>query len=86
MELKIKDNVDLKELENFGLYYNLIAKSYVDDYNFEMIQIFEKDRIVRIDINTTYATFSFMTNYDDIRSNALHILYELIKSDIVEAL
>lgn len=86
MELKIKDDVNLKELENFGLYYNVVTKSYVDDYNFEMIQIFEKDRIVRIDINTTYATFSFMTNYDDIRSNALRILYELIKSDIVEAL
>lgn len=86
MELKIKDDVNLKELENFGLYYNLITKSYVDDYNFEMIQIFEKDRIVRIDINTTYTTFSFVTNYDDIRSNALRILYKLIKSDIVEAL
>lgn len=86
MELKIKDDVNLKELENFGLYYDPITKCYMDDYNFEMIQIFEKDRIVRIDINTTYATFSFMTNYDDMRSNATRILYELIKSDIVEAL
>ena len=84
--LKIKDDVNLKELENFGLYYNPITKSYIDNYNFEMIQIFEKDRIVRIDINTTYAMFSFMTNYDDIRSNATRILYELIKSDILEVL
>lgn len=84
--LKIKDDVNLKELENFCLYYNPITKSYIDNYNFEMIQIFEKDRIVRIDINTTYAMFSFMTNYDDIRSNATRILYELIKSDILEVL
>ena len=84
--LKIKDNVNLKELEKFGLLYSPSCECYVDNYNFENICIYEKDRVIRIDINDTYTLFSFIENYDKITSNATRILYELIKSDIVEAL
>ena len=35
--LKIKDNVDLKELEKYGMLHNPSSECYEDDYSFKTI-------------------------------------------------
>ncbi len=82
--LKIKDNVDLKELEKFGfIHHKLIyVKEYVRYSEFEElntrkeVSIEEKSRNIRIGINSGYMQFN-----TDIE---LDIIYDLIKADIVE--
>ena len=71
--LKIKDNVDLKELEKYGFWQwenvwctNTNKKSFtsIDDFN---ISLFEYDRIISCDEEAD-----------------LNVLYDLIKDGLVE--
>ena len=72
--LKIRDDVDLKELEKFEFvknndiyrYSSKEAKNYVYE---SVIYLYDYERIIRIDK---------LTNKDD-----LNILYDLIKADLI---
>ena len=69
--LKIKDNVDLKELEKFGFY---LGRTYITDkecYFGPKIMILVEDRI----IGKREKTFD-ITDYDT--------LYDLIQAGLVE--
>lgn len=80
--LKIKDNVDLKELEKYGMVYNPSSECYDDDYNFINLCIYENDRIIQVDINDS--SLGFSKDYAKSVIKAEHILYDLIKADLVE--
>lgn len=71
--LKIKDNVDLKELEKFGFkkvdYVNMKIYKYENDYGNIIIG---PDYIIRLNHITVNNT------------SLLDIIYDLIKSDLVE--
>jgi len=72
--LKIRDDIDLKELEKFGFekindiyrHSSKEAKNYVYE---SVIYLYDYERIIRIDK---------LTNKDD-----LNILYDLIKADLI---
>lgn len=71
--LKIKDNVDLKELEKFGYFLNDKNEYYIKH---------SKNNVVHISINK-------FTKYIDILTSGgwrddLDIMYDLIKADLVE--
>ena len=78
--LKIRDNVDLKELEKYGfkLIGDKISKNYIkkisdrNDYNDAYLIIAPITNILLIETHT-----------DTIRDK-LDILYDLIKADLVE--
>lgn len=76
--LKIKDNIDLKELEKFGFkgigcnYICNLIGSYPDD--FIEIQINKQDRELILCINTDYS----------IVDTELAVLYDLIQAGLVE--
>ena len=91
--LKIKDNVDLKELEKFGFTYRKYYTNYTklhsnknyEDYVDNYIQI-GNDRILK-----PYARLlnGHETDYIDkgqviIKDEFLDTLYDLIKADLVE--
>jgi len=72
--LKIKDNVDLKELEKFGFKEDIIVdeKCYIKEFNLginyrETIIIWEKDKNIQVNAN-----------------NILDTLYDLIQANLVE--
>lgn len=71
--LKIKDNVDLKELEKFGFkqinYVNMIVYKFENDYGNIIIGL---DKIIHLN--------HFTTNNTAI----LDVTYDLIKADFVE--
>ncbi len=71
--LKIKDNVDLKELEKYGFKYfkNGSYKVYERDNWNSYLGVETKDRILQIGCQ----------DYNEIEDN---ILYDLIKADLVE--
>jgi len=68
--LKIKDNVDLKELEQFGF-------TVVDD---DYIWLEEEENIY---IDRYKRTINICSNLEDEIYN-LDVLYDLIKADLVE--
>ena len=72
--LKIKDDVDLKELENFGFTYTQ-GEDYHKD-NFNMYLSLGDNRELNINCDDSY----FDT---DIRE-CIEWLYDLIKADLVE--
>ena len=71
--LKIKDNVNLKELEKFGFKYNNNMCEYEIGYIFNgYISIEKNDRLIK-------------PIYDEVMwINVEDILYDLIKADLVE--
>lgn len=79
--LKIKDNVDLKELEKYGfeykksktniIYYNL-GKDELGSNN--RIVVIKKDRDMEVDISTDLKGYS----------EELEVLYDLIQAGLVE--
>ena len=75
--LKIKDNVDLKELEKFGFkkyeYGEYSSYHQTKKENAEII--IEKDR---------YISINPYGENDIIKNSLLDILYDLIKADLVE--
>lgn len=82
MALRIKENIDLKELEKYGMLYNPSSECYDDHHNFINLCIYESDRIIQIDINDSALGFS--KEYAKSVFKAEHILYDLIKADLVE--
>ena len=73
--LKIKDNVDLKELEKFGFRYfknefNDYEVYEIDNWN-SWLGVNVKDKILQIGVQ----------DYTDIEDN---VIYDLIKADLVE--
>lgn len=81
--LKIKDNVDLKELEKYGFVFEkahgLINERYVYyDEDEQTVEIATNDKTIFVeDISGSY-TFGAIVD------NALSVLYDLIKADLVE--
>ena len=80
--LKIKNNVNLKELEKYGMKYNGGSECYVDDYVYSYLTIYTTDKEVIIDAN--YGSFDNFKGRKKIYDNAMSILYDLIKADLVE--
>lgn len=71
--LKIKDNVNLKELEKYGFNYDSKLNEYeIGDIFHGYISINEKDRL----INPTYDECMWLEIED--------LFYELIKNNLVE--
>lgn len=87
--LKIKDNVDLKELEKFG--FKITKNEWFktnNDEAFEAIQDFETDGIkVNLAVEE-YRRINFYfeeeRGYNYTRFNEIDIIYDLIKADMVE--
>ena len=87
--LKIKDNVDLKELEKFGFEYDNSNNTYIkkiiegdiNDTTYswcsEWLVVSTKNRKIKIFIDDEY--YCVYTNGD-----TLEELYDLIKADLVE--
>jgi hypothetical protein len=75
--LKIKDNIDLKELEKFG--FVCVCDRYVNEYIDEEQGYSSEEVRVQIDSRVIY--YSTMW---DIAQNSLDIIYSLIKADLVE--
>ena len=71
--LKIKDNVDLKELEKYGF------RCYSEEKQLYDIQLY--DDIEEINI---YEKKEICIALDGWETNRLDILYDLIKADLVE--
>lgn len=83
MMLRIKDNVDLKELEKFGFEYRVEEKAYCKeiDKDFERIEIMSDDEYfhheIRLYIEDEY--YECWTS-----ENSFDIIYDLIKVNLVE--
>ena len=74
MALRIKENIDLKELEKFGF-----RKHYrLNGYENNIYWILEKDKIIRISMNGQ--TENMLLKDNPICS----CIYDLIKADMVE--
>ena len=69
--LKIKDNVDLKELEKYGFDLEQTKDKFDQVYGFDKGLLFYKDS------NTIILPWNN-------QSTALDVLYDLIKADLVE--
>ena len=82
MALRIKSNVDLKELEKYGMVYNPSSECYDDDFNFINLCIYENDREIQISIDDS--SYGFSKEYGKSIKRAKNILYDLIKADLVE--
>ena len=80
--LKIKDNVDLKELEKYGFIY-FVNGCGTTGYFYETIDgnitIIEKDK----EFNNEYIDERKIPTSNAVRFN-LDLLYDLIKDDLVE--
>lgn len=77
--LKIKDNVDLKELEKFGWQKVGYGYSYVLYNSYSMLiyyNIWKSDRKIRLRVDMD-------TNVKDLEDE-LGVLYKLIKANLVE--
>lgn len=79
--LKIREDVDLKELEKYGMVHNPSSECYDDDYNFINLCIYEDDREIRINIDDN--SYGFSKEYAKSVKRAKNILYDLIKADLV---
>lgn len=90
--LKIKDNVDLKELEKFGFKIKYSTNTGEIDYcRFENHTHLRNHWFeVNIDIDTrkleirSYSNASFGNSHTDIEEYIEEVLYDLIKADMVE--
>ena len=72
--LKIKDNVDLKELEKFGFKkYNLVGKTH---YEIE----YKNGNNIKVSSYTRFIHFNIYSVSNCIEN----VIYDLIKADLVE--
>lgn len=90
--LKIKDNVDLKELEKYGFYYRVLYDNYIKLHS-EKNYDDHVDNYIEIDNNTIKPFARLLNGYDEkyhdnrqvnIKDEFLDTLYDLIKADLVE--
>ena len=87
--LKIKDNVDLKELEKFGFKY-VEDKSFEGDFSYcekqigsnVVLEVDARNRIMLADIidKGINMTYSFLYIF----SNSLDVLFDLIQAGLIE--
>lgn len=83
--LKIKDNVDLKELEKFrfeinfvtGVYKKELKSSYMDNYYIEV----QKSRRIIIE---TRIKDEYIRNLKSTNTDELDVIYDLIQAGLVE--
>ncbi len=83
--LKIKDNVDLKELEKFGFEINFVAgvykkelkSSYMDNCYIEV----QKSRRIIIE---TRIKDEYIQNLKSTNTDKLDVIYDLIQAGLVE--
>lgn len=74
--LKVKDSIDLKELENFGFEYNDYSGQYkicernIDGATYIYINVWNKKILFRQDKSSD--------------KECLNALYDLIKADLIE--
>ena len=81
--LKIKDNIELKELEKFGFKY-IEDKSYKGDFSYcgkligdnVILGVSEPSRVIYSSITITETTFIF--------SDGLDVIFDLIQAGLVE--
>lgn len=80
---KIKKDIDLNILKNYGMIYNAGSQVYVDNetYEFIVIDAYNDKREVFINIHIEPPLFDKDLK---IYNNALNILYNLIKDNIIE--
>ncbi len=81
--LKIKDNIDLKELEKFGMKYNGGSECWCMEYNYCILTIYDSDKEICLNLIET-GFDSLWKEYEKLNNQALGILYDLIKADLVE--
>ena len=80
--LKIKDDVDLKELEKFGMFHNPSSEVWLDDKDYQLLRIYENDRTIELEtIQTSFGNYELS---EKLNSKALSILYDLIQAGLVE--
>lgn len=70
--LKIKDDVDLKELEKFGLKKSIEDDEHIDGYEYEL------------QTENTYQYLLIPKFNREIMGNAFNIIYDLIQAGLVE--
>lgn len=80
--LKIKDNVDLKELEKYGLVYEKLYSQrtgeFIEDYMLFGNNVFIKnDKTIRLMLLNSFA-------FVESTEKLAEILYDLIKDGLVE--
>ena len=75
--LKIKDNVDLKELEKYGFEYVEWRKRYVGGYS-------NRELHLRVNPETREIKMYEPFRDNDDTENNIELLYDLIKDDLVE--
>ena len=74
--LKIKDSVDLKELEKFGFkedkqtYYYSIASNYGNDVE---LRVWKEDRTLLLEVD-----------YEEFFTEDIDVFYDLIEAGLVE--
>ena len=81
--LKIKDNIQLKELEKFGFKY-VEDKSYKGDFSYcekligvnVILVVSEPGRVIYSNINITETAYIF--------SNGLDVIFDLIQAGLLE--
>ena len=81
--LKIKDDVNLRELEKFGFTYNGGSECYVDNRKDSFISIYTEDREIVIDINDNLPVSIYDTFAED-KEKAKNKLFDLIQAGLVE--
>ena len=81
--LKIKDNIDLKELEKFGYEYSSSGYWYKYVTSKRRISVWEFNRIVDDDVvdRTTYSGFKYEGEY---RHQVKKYITDLIQAGLVE--
>ena len=80
--LKIKDDVDLKELKEFGMFHNPSSEVWLDDKDYQLLRIYEDDRTMQLE--TMQTSFGNYELSEKLNSKALSILYDLIQAGLVK--
>ena len=83
--LKIKDGVDLKELENFGFKY-VENKHPMGDFSYcvkeiggnIILSVIERGKLMLADVNSAESNMTYMY------SDGLDVIYDLIQAGLIE--
>lgn len=78
--LKIKDNIELKELEKFGFEKNSFARCYLKDISTE----YDKNTIFIKKDNRRIIIDHYQDEYGSTDIDNLDTLYDIIKAGLVE--
>lgn len=72
--LKIKDNVDLKELEKYGFRsYYIVGKKYYEI-------VYKNGNNIKVNSDTRFIHL----NFNSVCNKIPNVIYDLIKADLVE--